>query len=299
MNRNIVIGGIAAVAVLLGVAAWLLIGSKWMSSTAPQPVAENQGPIALNPVEVIIDHGAIESPDGRTLNITFPKFELNAKSGETTSAVFSTTWRLKLAPDERALVAVASINGFMKSVQTPAPVVAPAPAPATAPQPEAATAPATAPVADGSAPAAAPPAAPAEPVLAKPLAGDGVARVIVTLGRETSVSEWIDVTGEGAARKLSKAVAFPGVPADLRDGSTVPVTVTVELSGGSSGDASAKVAGIDLRLFAESAPLPQPEAQPAAATDGATSAPPDAGSPPPPPTGSGATAPPNPGSATP
>jgi hypothetical protein len=104
-----------------------------------------------------------------------------------------------------------------------------------------------------------------------------VARVIVTIGTETTVSEWIDITGEGADRKLSKAVSFVGA-SDMRTGSTVPVTVTVELSGGTTGDATAKINAIDLKLFAESAPLPTAEPAPAAtpaATDAATPAPAD------------------------
>ena len=127
MNRTVVIGGVGAAVVLLGGAAYLLMGGKSSTSTSDQAALEDQGPIKLNPVEVITDNGTNESPDGRTLTITFPKFDLNAKSGETTSAVFSTTWRLKLAPDERALVAVASLNGYMKSTAVPAPVLAPTP----------------------------------------------------------------------------------------------------------------------------------------------------------------------------
>ena len=105
-----------------------------------------------------------------------------------------------------------------------------------------------------------------------------MARVIVTIGTETTVSEWVDITGEGADRALSKAVSFVGA-SDMRTGSTVPVTVTVELSGGTTGDAMAKINAIDLKLFAESAPLPTveatPAATPAATTDAATPAPAD------------------------
>jgi len=296
MNRTVVIGGVIAVAVLLGVAAWLLIGGKSGTSTSEQAALEDQGPIKLNPVEVITDHGANESPDGRTLTISFPKFELNAKSGETTSAVFSTTWRLKLAPDERALVAVASLSGFMKSTATPTPVAAPVAAPeTTTPSQPATTEPAT-PPADGTTPPAEEPAKPAAtPPPAKPVAGDGSARVVVMLGNETSVTEWFDITGIGADHKLSKAVAFVGAPADLRNGSTVPVTVTVELSGATSAETLAKINGIDLKLFAESAPLPQPTVEPTATTpaitDAMTPAPADAGSATTPPADAGTTAP--------
>ncbi|MCE9522030.1 MAG: hypothetical protein K8S25_06305 [Alphaproteobacteria bacterium] len=277
MNRTVVIGGVGAAVVLLGGAAYLLLGGKSSTSTTDQAALEDQGPIKLNPVEVITDNGTNESPDGRTLTITFPKFDLNAKSGETTSAVFSTTWRLKLAPDERALVAVASLNGYMKSTAVPAPIMAPAPAapapaatPATPPQPEPAAG--STPPAEATPPVTAQPAAPATPPPAKPVAGDGMARVVVMLGTETSVTEWIDITGTGADHKLSKAVAFVNAPADLRNGSTVPVTVTVELSGATSAETMAKINGIDLKLFAESAPLPQPTVEPAAATPAVTDA---------------------------
>ena len=281
MNRTVVIGGVVAVAVLLGVAAWLLIGGRSNFSSSQQLAGENGGPTILNPVDVVTDHAANQSADGRTLSITFPKFELDTKSGETKSAVFSTNWRLKLGPDERALVAVASFDGFMKSAAVPAPVAAPAPEAAKPATEAPATPPATSP-ADGATPAAVPPAtaAPAKPETpppAKPAAGDGVAHVIVTFGSDTSVTEWTDATGTGADHKFSKAAAFVGAPADLRDGATVPVTVTVELSGGTSADALARLNGIELRLFAETVPKPvEPTAsQPAtpATTDAAPAAP--------------------------
>src|SRR5262245_6284434 len=105
MNRTVVIGGVVAVAALLGIAAWLLLGGKSTTETGTQTIAENAGPIALNLVTVVTDHNASESENGRKLHVTFPSFELTAARGQTTSAVFSTTWRIKLAPDERALVA--------------------------------------------------------------------------------------------------------------------------------------------------------------------------------------------------
>ncbi len=296
MNRTVVIGGVVAVAVLLGVAAWLLIGGKSTKSTSEQLAAPNAGPIALNPVDVVTDHGASESPDGRTLSITFPKFELTAKSGDTASAVFSTTWRLKLAPDERALVSVASIAGYMKSTA----VSAPAPAPAAQPEPTPAAAPAAAPATDGSTPPAEQPAKPpvAGPSPAKPVAGDGVARIIVTFGNDTSVTEWTDATGAGSDRKVAKATALVG-GADLRDGSTVPITVTVELSGGTASESLAKVNALDLRLFAETAPVAQPATETPsapAATDGTPTAPAPAepGPTTPAPADSGTTTTPNP-----
>ena len=282
MNRTVVIGGVVAVAVLLGVAAWLLIGGRSNFSSSQQLAGENAGPTILNPVEVVTEHGVHQSDDGRTLNITFPKFELDTKGGETKSAVFSTNWRLKLGPDERALVAVASFDGYMKSAAVPAPVAAPAPEAAKPAATEAPATPPATPPADGATPAAVPPATaapvkPETPPPAKPAAGDGVAHVIVTFGSDTSVTEWTDATGNGADHKFSKAAAFVGAPSDLRDGATVPVTVTVELSGGTSADALARLNGIELRLFAETVPKPvEPAAAPAATpatTDAAPAAP--------------------------
>lgn len=299
MNRSVVIGGVVAVAVLLGLAAWLLWSGRSPTGPGGSTPGELQGPIALNQVDVITDHGASQSEDGRKLNVTFPKFELVAKGGETKSAVFSTTWRLKLAPDERVLVATATLNGYMKSsapppAATPAAPVTTAPttaaAPATPPADAAATTTppdsAATPAPGTEATAATPPATttpaeqpPAQPVQAKPVAGDGVARVIVSIGGETSVSEWKDVTGEGGDHRLAKAVAYT-TGADLREGGTIPVTVTVELSGGSVGDTMTRINAIDLQLFAESAPLTPvapptaPETTtPAAPTDSTTTAP--------------------------
>jgi hypothetical protein len=278
MNRTVLYGGIGAVVVLLGAAAWLLVGDRLTGSSNTADIVD-QGPISLNQVDVITDHGANESPDGRTLSITFPKFELTAKGGETKSAVFSTTWRMKLGADERALVAVASVGGHMKSAApAPAPEAKPEGAPATTPAPADA-----APADPAAAPAtpATPAAAPAEPPPPpKPVAGNGMARIVVTLGTETTVSDWVDVTGEGADRKLSKAISFVASP-DMRNGSTVPVTVTMELSGGTNGDTLARINGIELKLFAESAPQPVADPAPAATpADATTPAPTDGATPP-------------------
>lgn len=254
MNRNVVIGGVVAVAILLAVAAYFLISSRTPSTTGGTIAGEPAGPIALNNVTVVTDHSTSQSEDGRTLSVVFPKFELAAKGGETTSAVFSTTWRLKLAPEERAIVAAVSIKGYMKSAGTPAP----APAPVAATEPVAATAPA----AEGTTPAATTPpveqpaAAPAPAAPAKPVAGDGVARVIVSIGGDISITEWKDWNGEGAEHKVSKAVAFASAGSDLRDGATVPVTVTVEVFGATSTETLARLNALDLRVFPESAPLP-------------------------------------------
>lgn len=267
MNRTVVIGGVAAVAVLLGLAAWLLWSGRSPSGPGGPGSSEMQGPIALNEVDVVTDHGASQSEDGRKLNVTFPKFELVAKGGETKSAVFSTTWRLKVGPDERVLVATATLNGYMKSsapppaalpaatttAATPAPATTPPADATTTPPADAAATPAPSDAAAGTTPAT-PVQPPAAPAPAKPVAGDGVARVVVSFGGETSISEWKDVTGEGGEHRLAKAVAFT-TGSDLREGGTIPVTVTVELSGGSVGDTMARINAIDLQLFAESAPI--------------------------------------------
>lgn len=289
MNRTVVIGGVVAVAVLLGLAAWLLWSGRSPTGPGGPGSSELQGPIALNQVDVVTDHGASQSEDGRKLNVTFPKFELVAKGGETKSAVFSTTWHLKVGPDERVLVATATLNGYMKSsAPPPATPAAPAAAPTTAAAPATTTPPAdgTTPPADAAATpaptdataATAPATTPAEqpaapPAPAKPVAGDGVARVVVSFGGDTSVSEWRDATGEGGEHRLAKAVAFT-TGSDLREGGTIPVTVTVELSGGSVGDTMARINAIDLQLFAESAPLAP--ATPPATTETAPVTPPPA-----------------------
>jgi hypothetical protein len=271
MNRNIVIGGVVAVAILLGVAAWF-----FFSGRAPTPGAElagePAGPITLNPVTVVTEHSATQSEDGRMLSMTFPKFELVAKGGETTSAVFSTTWRLKLPPQERANVATVSLSGFMKSVGTPPPAppqpAKPAPAadgtapaaegatPATEGTPPATSDSAAAPA--GSTPPAEQPAttAPAPAAPAQPVAGDGTARVVVTIGGETSITEWRDWTGKGSDHQLSKAVAYIGTPADMRSGDGVPVTVTIEVAGNTSTETLSRLNSLELRVYAEEAPLP-------------------------------------------
>lgn len=271
MNRSLVVGlGVAAVAVLVGLAAWLLLGGRPSTTTPSDQPAADAGPIKLNLVTVVTDHAASESDDGRKLTITFPSFELSAGSGQTTSAVFSTTWRLKLGADERAVVTSARLAGFMKSAEPTAATPPPAPEPTVSSATPAEAPPAT-PPADGSAtaepaatPSTTPPSQPATPAPApKAIAGDGVARVIVTLGNETYVSEWMDATGEGASRMIAKAAALTEAPIDYRNGSTIPVSVTLELSGGHEADAQAKINSLELQLFAESAPQGQPPAEPA------------------------------------
>lgn len=273
MNRNVVIGGVAGVAGILGVAGWYflsgpggLIGGKAVEPT---------GPITLNPVTVVTEHNAAQSEDGRMMSLTFPKFELVAKGGETTSSVFSTTWHLKLGPNEHAVAAIASLQGYMKSAGSPPPVQ-PVAAPATAAGATATPATTDAappPATDGATPPPAdkPTATPTAAAPAQPVAGDGVARVIVSIGGETTVTEWRDWTGKGADQQLSKAVAYVGTPADLRDGASVPVTVTVELAGGTSTETISRLGSLVLRVVAEEAPMPvEPGSTPGTAADTTT-----------------------------
>jgi hypothetical protein len=92
--------------------------------------------------------------------------------------------------------------------------------------------------------------------------------VIVTIGGETSITEWRDWTGVGSDHQLSKAVAFVGTSADLRDGALIPVTVAVETSGGTSTETLARLTSLVLRVFAEEAPLPtEPPGTPGTAAD--------------------------------
>ena len=262
MNRNVVIGGIAAVVLLLGAASYLIFFNGRSSTTgSDQANLADQGPVTLNPVAVITEHTANQSEDGHRLTLGFTNFELIAKAGETTSAVFSTTWRLKVGPDDRVVVASATLNGFMKSTGTPPPAPAPVAAPAATPAADPAAVTPPAPVTPAEQPAQ-----PATPIAPAPVAGDGVARVIVALGSEATVTEWRDAAGTGADRKLSKAISYSGANADLRNGGTIPVTITVELSGGASAETLAKLNSIDLQLFVESAPVPVPVADTAPAT---------------------------------
>ena len=291
MNRNVLIGGFAAVAVLLGTAGYLIFVGRNSGGAGGANTGEGQGPESLNQVVVVTDHTSNLSQDGKRLTIGFPAFELAAKPGETTSAVFSTTWHIKAGPDDRVVVATSSLSGFVKSTGNPPPPPAnPAPAdgakpaaapaaaegatPAATPAAPATEAPAAgAPAADGTATPAKPAAA---PVQAGPVAGDGVARVIVAIGSEATVSEWRDATGAGSQRALSKAVSYIGATSDLRDGGSIPVTVTIELHGGTAMDSSVKLNALDLQLFTESAPLappPAPAVAPATpAADGTTPA---------------------------
>lgn len=270
MNRTVLIGGVAAVVVLAGTAGYLIYsggGSGGGGTGAPSVI---DGPVTANPVTVVSEYTNNVSQDGKRLTLGFPAFELKAKAGETVSSVFSTTWHVKLPADERVVVATATLSGFMKSAGTP-PAAAPAPAaePATSAPAEPSAAPdATAdtpaesagtPPADSAAatpaeaPSSPPPAAPAGPV-----PGDGVVRLVMTIGGEASVTEWRDHTGIGLNRRLSKATSLIAADRDLRDGGLVPVSITIEVSGGTSIETLAKMNGIDVQVFTESAPLPQP-----------------------------------------
>ncbi len=279
MNRNVVIGGVAGVAGVLGIAGWYFLsgpGAGLVGGTSTEPT----GPMTLNPVTVVTDQEASQSADGRMLSVTFPKFELVAKAGETTSSVFSTTWHLKLGANERAVAAIASVSGYMKSGGTP-PAAQPAPAAPIAdstatPAVDGATPP---PATDGATPPPAdkPTATPAAAAPAQPVAGDGVARVVVSVGGETTVTEWRDWTGNGAEHQLSKAVAYVGTPSDLRDGASVPVTVTVEVTGGTSTETISRLNSLVLRVVAEEVPVPvEPGSTPGAATDTPTTTTPPA-----------------------
>ncbi|MFN8947363.1 MAG: hypothetical protein ACK5YG_06570 [Alphaproteobacteria bacterium] len=284
MNRNVMIGGVAAVVVLLGTAGYLIFAGRGPGGGGEGAPAGELGPVTTNAVSVISEYTNNLSQDGKRLNLGFPAFELKAKAGETTSSVFSTTWRVKRPADERVVVATATLNGFMKSTGNP-PVVAPAPAvpeaaaPAAAPAdgaaapaatPETAAPAAATPPADGA--AATPAEAPAKPAPAAPagpVAGDGIVRISVALGSEASITEWRDHTGTGLNRRLSKAVSYIAADKDLRDGGLVPVTVTVEVSGGTALETIAKLNSIDVQVLTESAQLPAPaaEAPAAPATD--------------------------------
>ncbi|MBU6156909.1 MAG: hypothetical protein KJS87_08245, partial [Alphaproteobacteria bacterium] len=141
-------------------------------------------------------------------------------------------------------------------------------APAAAPA-DGAAAPAATPEAPGAAPATPPadgaaatpaeaPAKPAPAAPAGPVAGDGTVRISVAVGSDASITEWRDHTGTGLNRRLSKAVSYIAADKDLRDGGLVPVTVTVEVSGGTALETIAKLNSIDVQVLTENAPLPAP-----------------------------------------
>jgi pyruvate dehydrogenase E2 component (dihydrolipoamide acetyltransferase) len=284
MNRNVMIGGVAAVVVLLGTAGYLIFAGRDQAPSGGEAAPVVEGPVSANAVTVVTDYTTNLSQDGKRLTLGFPAMEVAARAGKTASTVFSATWNIKVPADERVVVATATLNGFMKSAGAPpAPKPAPEPAPAetaapaepAAPPADGAAAPAAAP--EGEAPAATPPAAPAPAATpappAGPVAGDGVARIVVTVGGESAVSEWHDLAGTGQERKLSRAVSYIARDKDMRSGGRIPVTVAVEVVGGTAEETLVRLKGIDLQLFTENAPLAAPaapEAAPApAAAEGA------------------------------
>jgi hypothetical protein len=265
MNRTLVIGGLVALAVLLGLASWLLIGGRKPAPTSTQETQLPEGPMALNPVAVITKTGMKEGEDNRTLNIVFSDFELRGSGHEVKTAVFSTTWHVKLQPGERVAVATVDVKGFMSaSGAQPAPVPA-----ATTPSAE-----------TGAQPAATVPP-PAPPPPPRPIAGDGVATVFLSVGGTTSSSQWKDSNGEGSDRIQTQAAVYADPAHELRNGGQIPVTVTVELNANGSTEAVAKINSLDLRLFVDNAPEAAP---PEPTPDASTTTPPATTPPTPPPT---------------
>ena len=258
MNRTLVIGGLVALAVLLGLASWLLIGGRKESSSTSQEAAIPEGPMALNPVSVITKTGTTESADNHTLNVLFSDFELRGSGHEVKTAVFSTTWHVKLQPGERVAVATVDVKGYMSSSGAQPQPAAPAPAstPATAPAPT-----------DAAAPPATPAATPAPPPPPKPVAGEGIATVYVSVAGTASSSQWKDPNGEGSDRIQTQAAVFADPAHELRNGGEIPVTVTVELNANGSTESVAKIHSVDLRLFVDNVPeaAPAPTVEPAAA----------------------------------
>src|SRR5258705_1830798 len=115
MNRTVIIGGLAALAVLLGLASWLLLKGHNPSPTTTDETQLPEGPMALNPVSVITKTGTKEGEDNRTLSVQFSDFELRGSGHEVKTAVFSTTWHVKLQPGERVAVATVDVKGFMSA----------------------------------------------------------------------------------------------------------------------------------------------------------------------------------------
>jgi hypothetical protein len=249
MNRTLVIGGLVALAVLLGIASWLLIGGRKPTTATPEEVAAQEGPMALNPVSIITKTGTTPSADNRTLNVLFSDFEVRGSSHEVKTAVFSTTWHVKLEPGERVAVAAASVKGFMSSSGAqPQPVAQPAPAPTPA-------------TTDGTTPATTAPApvtAPAPPP--RPVAGEGIATIFISVDGNTATTQWRDGNGSGSDRFQSQAVVFADPAHEVRNGADIPVTVTIELNANGSTESVAKISSLDLRLFFDSVPEPTPPA---------------------------------------
>ncbi len=252
MNRTLVIGGLVALAVLLGLGSWLLVGGRKDSSTTSQEATIPEGPMALNPVSVITKTGTTEGSDNRTLNILFSDFELRGSNHEVKTAVFSTTWHVKLQPGERVAVATADVKGFMSSsAAQPQPAAQPAAAPSSTEATGTTTQPA---------------ATPTPPPPPKPVAGEGIATVYVSVAGTASSSQWRDSNGEGSDRIQTQAAVFGDPAHELRNGGEIPVTVTVELNANGSTESVAKIHSVDLRLFVDNVPeaAPAPTTEPAA-----------------------------------
>lgn len=253
MNRTLVIGGLVALAVLLGLASWLLIGGRKTATPTPDEVAMMpEGPMALNPVSVITKTGTTPGSDNRTLNVLFSDFELRGSNHEVKTAVFSTTWHVKLEPGERVAVATADVKGYMSSSGAqPQP---------PQPQPAAESATPTVTTTDTTATSTTTPPAPA-PTPApppRPVAGEGIATVFISVGGTASSAQWKDTNGEGSDRIQTQAAVFADPQHELRNGGEIPVTVTVELNANGSTETVAKINSLDLRLFVDSVPEPTP-----------------------------------------
>ena len=249
MNRTLVIGGLVALAVLLGLASWLLIGGRKTTPTTTEETAIPEGPMALNPVSVITKTGTTPGADNRTLNVLFSDFELRGSNREVKTAVFSTTWHVKLEPGERVAVATADVKGYMSSSGAQ---------PQPAPQPAATETPAATDTATATTPATAPAPAPTPAPPPRPVAGEGIATVFISVGGTTSSSQWKDTNGEGSDRIQTQAAVFADPLHELRNGGEIPVTVTVELNANGSTETVAKISALNLRLFVDNVPEPTP-----------------------------------------
>ena len=268
MNRTLVIGGLVALAVLLGLASWLLIGGRKPATTTTEDTVTQEGPMALNQVSIITKTGTTPSADNRTLNVLFSDFELRGSNHEVRTAVFSTTWHVKLEPGERVAVATASVKGFMSSSGAqPQPIAVPATTPATTPGPVVTDSSTT--TATTTAPA--PVAAPAPPP--RPVAGQGIATIFITVDGNTTATQWRDSNGSGTDRIQTQAAVFSDPAHEMRNGGEIPVTVTVELNSNGSTESVAKISQLDLRLFVDNVPEPTPPAPTESTTPAPTPAP--------------------------
>jgi hypothetical protein len=251
MNRTLVIGGLVALAVLLGLASWLLIGGRKTTTPTPDEIAMPEGPMALNPVSVITKTGTTPGSDNRTLNVLFSDFELRGSNREVKTAVFSTTWHVKLEPGERVAVATADVKGYMSSSGTQ-----PQPQPQPVAEPATPTVTTTDTTATAAPPTPAPAPTPAPPP--RPVAGEGIATVFISVGGTASSAQWKDTNGDGSDRIQTQAAVFADPQRELRNGGEIPVTVTVELNANGSTETVAKINSLDLRLFVDSVPEPTP-----------------------------------------